>query len=129
MLQVSPQAPFTQVAMPFDDGHGAQELPQLWTLVLSRQSPKQLWKPVLQTIKQLVPLHAAEAFGAVGQGVHEAAQVSGLVFETHWPEQSWKPVLQVVPHTKPSHVALVLGPSGQGVHHAPQVAGLVFDAH
>jgi hypothetical protein len=92
-----PQTPLTQVAVPPPVGQGVHELPQLRGLVSDTHSPEQLWKPVLQTMKQLVPLQAGVPFGAVGQGEQEVPHVSGLVFETHWPEQSWVPGPQVRP--------------------------------
>jgi hypothetical protein len=103
-LQTKPQAPpAAHVAMVAfgGTGHGVQDAPQEFTLVLSKQLPLHSWVPPGQ-----LPLHA------IWLGMHA-------------PKQSFCPPRQDPPHDVPSQVALPPVGGEHGVQDMLQLFALV----
>ena len=93
-LQVNPQAPPLQVAVPFAGAlQLAQDAPQVFVLVFATHVFPTLQKPVLQFIPQLPPLQVAVPFAGAVQLAQDVPQVLVLVFETQVFPTLQKPVL------------------------------------
>jgi hypothetical protein len=103
--QLTPQAPFTQVAAPIAGvGQGRQDLPHELTAISDTQLLAQLCVPAGQTPAQ--------------------ASASPM----HVPTHSFFPAGQAAPQAVPSQVALPPMGAGQGVQETPQLAGDLLSA-
>lgn len=104
------QLPDVQAGVEFAGpaGHVVQRVPHVATAVSDTHVLPHAWKPVLQAMPQLVPLHVALPLAGVAHGVQLVPQVAGAEFDAHAPPHAWKFVLHETPHDMPSPVALPL---------------------
>jgi len=128
---------------PGGTAQGAQERPQLSTLVFGTQLPAHAWKPALHATPHTLSLQDAMPLAGDGHAVHAVPQLAGSLsdWQVPWqscipagqtprqlcapgmqaPAQSFVPLGQVAPHETPSHVATPPVGDAHGVQDTPQV--------